>query len=107
MKLTLNTLKNKYALTLIGLIVWGLFFDENDAATQWKLHKQVKQLEEEKAYFVKEIDQIIKETAELTSNPKTLEKFGREKYLMKRDNEDIFVVVEQEKVTTPNAETEN
>ncbi len=97
MKATINLFKNKYLLTIIGLVVWVIFFDKNDLATQIKLHREVKQLEEEKNYFTKEIAEITADLKELTSNPIMLEKFAREKYLMTRDNEDIFIIVEKEK----------
>ena len=61
----------------------------------------LEQLEEERNYFTREIRGITSDIKELTTNPKTLEKFAREKYLMKRDNEDIFVIVEEKKETTP------
>ena len=74
-------------------MIWVLFFDKNDLATQIKLRQEVKQLEEEKNYFTTEILGITADIKELSTNPETLEKFAREKYLMKRDNEDIFVIV--------------
>ncbi|HEY0031181.1 MAG TPA: septum formation initiator family protein [Bacteroidia bacterium] len=95
MKKFLSILKNKYLLTLIGLVVWVVFFDKNDLRTQIELRKDVKKLEEERNYFAKEINIITSDIKELYTNPKTLEKFAREKYLMKRDNEDIFVLVEE------------
>lgn len=97
MKKILPYIKNKYLLTLIGLAVWVIFFDKNDLNTQLELRQKVKQLEKEKDYFSQEISVINNEVRELTTNPETLEKFAREKYLMKRDNEDIFVIVEQTK----------
>ncbi len=97
MKKVLPFIKNKYLLTLIGLTVWVIFFDKNDLKTQMELRQKVKALEKERDYFSHEIDAINNEIKELTTNPKTLEKFAREKYLMKRDNEDIFVIVEQKK----------
>jgi len=97
MKKILFVLKNKYLLTVIGLTVWVIFFDKNDLRTQLELHRQVRQLEKERGYFVQEITSITADTKELTTNPKTLEKFAREKYLMKRNNEDIFVIVEDKK----------
>lgn len=60
-----------------------------------ELRQKVKQLEKERDYFSQEIAVINTEIKEITTNPKALEKFAREKYLMKRDNEDIFVIVEQ------------
>ncbi len=90
-------LKNKYVLTSIAFLVWISFFDRNDLITQYKLKNQLNKLNEEKAFFIEEIKKDSNELIELKTNPKTLEKFGREKYLMKKDNEEIFVVVTKEK----------
>ncbi len=95
MKNVISTLKNKYLLTLLGLAVWVAFFDKNDIKTQMDLRKDVSKLEEERNYFATEINQITADIKELNTNPATLEKFARENYLMKRDNEDIFVIVEK------------
>jgi cell division protein FtsB len=95
MKKIISAFKNKYFLTVIILAVWVLFFDKNDLKTQIEFKKQVKQLEEERNYYAKENAEISRELKELTTNPKTIEKFAREKYLMKRDNEDIFIIVEE------------
>ena len=81
----------------MGLTIWVAFFDKNDWNTQRELRSEVKKLEEERNYFAKEIAGITSDIKELSTNPKTLEKFAREKYLMKRDNEDIFVIVEDKK----------
>ncbi len=97
MKKVFSILKNKYLLTFIALAVWVVFFDKNDLKTQLELRKEVKQLQEERNYYAKEINSITSDIKELHTNPKTLEKFAREKYLMKRDNEDIFVIVEDKK----------
>lgn len=97
MKKIVILLKNKYLLTIIGLAAWIIFFDKNDIRTQLELRKSVAQLEEERNYYAQEIASITSDIKELTTNPKTLEKFAREKYLMKRDNEDIFVIVEEKK----------
>ncbi len=97
MKRILSFIKNKYLITIIGLVVWLVFFDRNDVFTQIDLGKQVKQLEKEKNYFTQEIAVITSDIKELTTNPKTLEKFAREKYLMKRNNEDVFVIVQENK----------
>ena len=97
MKKAFSILKNKYLITVVVLTVWVIFFDKNDLKTQLELRKEVKQLEEERNYFAKEIHGITSDIKELYTNPKTLEKFAREKYLMKRDNEDIFVIVEEKK----------
>jgi cell division protein FtsB len=94
-KKILSVLKNKYLLTTVGLTVWILFFDKNDLFTQLEFRKEVKVLQEDRNYYANEIKSITSDLRELSSNPKTLEKFAREKYYMKRDNEDIFVLVEK------------
>jgi cell division protein FtsB len=91
-----NIIRNKYLLTIIGLVVWIVFFDKNDLKTQLELRDDVKKLQEERNYYAAEIKQITSDISELNTNPETLEKFAREKYLMKKDNEDIFVIVEEE-----------
>ena len=88
-------LKNKYLLTFLGLSVWITFFDKNDVISQVQLTHKINQLEEEKKYFVEEIEKNRSDLTELKTNPKNLEKYAREKYLMKRNNEDIFVIVEE------------
>lgn len=95
MKKLFSILKNKYLLTSIVLAVWVVFFDKNDVFNQIEFKRQVKALQEERNYYYNEITNISSDLKELTTNPKTLEKFAREKYYMKRDNEEIFVLVEK------------
>lgn len=95
MKRAISLFKNKYFLISFGLILWVCFFDKNDLRTLTKLKKEVQLLEEEKGYYSNEIEEINFELNELTTNTGALEKFAREKYLMKRDNEEIFVIVHQ------------
>lgn len=94
MKKLWAVLKNKYLITVVIMAVWLLFFDKNDIFSQYDRHQQVKKLENEANYFRSEIEQNKKELKELQSDPKQLEKFAREHYLMKKDSEDIFVIVE-------------
>lgn len=78
---------------ILALGVWLLFFDKNDLFSQWARRAEVKKLENDVQYYHDEIDRNRKEMIELQSNPKSLEKFAREHYLMHRDNEDIFIFV--------------
>ncbi len=95
MKKVLLVIRNKYLITTIALIVWVGFFDKNDVRNQMEFRKEVKRLQEERKYYANEIRSITSDLRELSTNPKTLEKFAREKYYMKRDNEEIFVLVEK------------
>ncbi len=91
----LKVLKNKYLLVIISLIVWLLYFDKNDVFTQFELVTKCNKLNTEKEYYISEIEKNKKEIVELQTNKKSLETFAREKYHMKRDNEDVFVFVQK------------
>lgn len=91
-----NWLKNKYSITVLVFIVWVGFFDQNNFFTQYDFIQELNSLEKDKTYFIEELKQTKQELNDLTTNPVTLEKFAREKYFMKKDNEEIFVF-EQEK----------
>jgi cell division protein FtsB len=97
LKKIISIIKNKYLITVIALAVWISFFDRNSIPVQMEFRSQVKKLQIERNYYLKEISSISSDLRELTTNVKTLEKFAREKYLMKRDNEDIYVIVEEKK----------
>ena len=86
-------LKNKYVITLFGFGVWVLFIDDRDFITTHFRHvRELHKLEARKLYFEDQILTVRKELDQLKSNPETLEKYAREKYMMKRDNEDLFIV---------------
>ncbi len=72
-----------------------LFFDKNDLVSQYEYRQQVNTLKEERDFYTKETEKVSKDLDELTSNPQKLEKFAREKYLMKKENEDVFVIVKE------------
>lgn len=93
---TFPILRNKFVLTLLIFGVWILLFDQNNLVDRFKEIKKLKALKEEKAYYSKKIQEDQRRMQELKSNKKDLEKFAREEYLMKKDNEDVFVVIEEE-----------
>ncbi|MCB0400963.1 MAG: septum formation initiator family protein [Flavobacteriales bacterium] len=84
-------LKNKYAVTLLFFLVWVAFIDQNNLITQFSYRSLLNEQHQEKAYFNREIEKTRRELNELTQNPKSLEKFAREKYFMKKDEEEIFL----------------
>ena len=87
--------KNFYFIFTALLLIRMLFDDANDFVTQYKLNQQRKNLEDEKAYYQDKIAEVRNEREELLSNDKLLEKFAREKYLMKKPGEDLFIVVKE------------
>lgn len=92
--------RNPFLIVGLFFIVWMLFFDENNLATQWKLSNKLYELNTQIEYYNQQINQTKTELYELRTNSETKEKFAREHYFMKRDNEDIFVFI-----STPKPET--
>jgi len=93
----INLFRNKYFLVSLAFVVWMIFFDKNDLFSQYQYHQEVNKLKQEREFYLKETAKVAKDLDELTSNPQKLEKFAREKYLMKKDNEDVFVIVKEKK----------
>lgn len=89
----LKVIKNKYFLTITALLVWLLFFDKNDVFSQYELIQKCNKLQSEKKYYQAEIENNRHNLDELRTNKKNLETFSREKYLMKKENEDVYVFV--------------
>lgn len=89
----LKILKNKYFLTVVALIIWLLFFDKNDVFTQMELIRKCEKLKSEKQYYINEIASNNANLFDLKNNKRSLETFSREKYLMKKENEDVFIIV--------------
>jgi cell division protein FtsB len=90
-------LKNKYFISFAVFAAILLFFDKNDLFTQFTRHRELRELQQSKHYYTIRIAVESKELEQLKTNPATLEKYAREKYLMKRDNEDLFVIPEGSK----------
>ena len=88
-------LRNKYSLTLLVFAVWLVFFDHNDLFVQMERTSELKQLEKGRDYYTEQIQEMKKELSELDNDPASLEKAAREKYMMKKDNEDVFIIEEK------------
>ena len=86
---------NFYVLATLSFLVWMIFIDSNNLPTQWRLTKQLWELEDQKEFYEQKKIQIQQERKELFGNSDLLEKFAREKYLMKKPTEDLYVVVEK------------
>lgn len=92
-KAVLSVIWNKYFISLAAISVWVAFFDKDDLVSQYELRQKLNQMRSEQRYYRDEIEKCKKDINELRNNPGYLEKFAREKYLMKKDNEEIFVIV--------------
>ena len=81
--------------TFLGFLVWLTFFDKHDFILQHTYRSKLSELKHERDYFIEQIEKNKAEMNELFTDNKNLEKFAREKYYMKRDNEDVFVFVDE------------
>jgi cell division protein DivIC len=97
-KYALPWMKNKYVLTFLGFLIWLSFFDKNDFITTSNYRHKLHELQKQKAYYEEEIRNNRAYLTDLMTNRRSLEKFGREKYFMKKDNEDVFVIVDERKL---------
>jgi cell division protein FtsB len=88
----ISIVKNKYLIAITAFSVIVLFFDHNNFFEQIGRKQELKELQAKKQYYLDEIEKARKELADLSNNPATIEKYAREHFQMKRDNEDIFIV---------------
>lgn len=93
LKNVLPWLKNRYVLTLLVFGVWMSFFDSHDLITQYRYRVRLSELEENKRFYEEQIIQVKKDREELMTDTEKLEKFAREKYKMKKDDEDLYIVI--------------
>jgi cell division protein FtsB len=85
--------KNFYFIVGVTFVIWMLFIDSNDLYSQFKKRGKLRELEQQKAYYTQMIKEVEKDREELLSNNELLEKFAREKYLMKKESEDLYILV--------------
>ena len=83
---------SKYLITGIAFAVWMMFFDRNDIPLQIKRIRELNKLRQSEKNMTLLINNTQKESELLKTNPATLEKYARERYLMKKDNEDLYIV---------------
>jgi cell division protein DivIC len=83
--------KNKYFLTVAGLLVWMFFFDRNDFPAQIERSQKLKELKTNTAYYDQKIAAAKAELEQRKTDPAAYERIAREKYYMKKDNEDLFI----------------
>lgn len=87
-------IKNKFLITGVIFFIWIALFDPSSWYDRSRLKKEKAKLESEKAFYIEKIKSDSLSLQELKTNNDNLEKFARENYLMKKENEDIFIIVE-------------
>lgn len=100
----LKFLGNRYVLVIIFFAVWMLFLDNYSYFEHRVLNKEIKELEDNKQYY---LDEIKKDSISIRqlNNQDQIEKYAREKYYMKRENEDIYIIEFEDNV--PEEETKS
>ena len=88
--------KNKYLLTGTFFLVWMLFFNEKDLISEFKKRAKLRELQKSEGHLTETIKETKLELGQLKTNAQTIEKYAREKYLMKKDNEDLFIIPSQD-----------
>lgn len=91
-KILLSVSRNKYLLVLSVFSIWLIFFDNNNLIIRKNILKEARQLRNDCEYYRQRIKNDSTRLSELMKDAESLEKFAREQYLMKRENEDIFII---------------
>ena len=95
---TINRIiSNKYLIAALVFLVWLFVFDRNSLIDRIKYTQSLKEMEAEKQYYQESIEENSQRLEELKTNRENLEKFAREQYFMRRENEDVYVIIEKEK----------
>ncbi len=89
-------LRNFYIVATVSFFVWMMFLDSNDLISRFKMSSKLRSLEREKGFYQEKISEVEKDRTELMTNKELLEKFAREKYLMKKESEDLFIIQEED-----------
>ena len=85
-------IKNKYVVTLLIFMLWVIFIDNYNIISQYKTYEHLKNLKETKEFYKKEIEKDSTQLYNLKNNTREQERFAREKFLMKKENEEIFII---------------
>lgn len=88
-------LKDFYKASALGLLIWLTFFELNSIPDQIGNWRELRELKSQKEYYEEQIVLLKKEQASTLGTDKLLEKYAREKYFMKKDSEEVFVLVDK------------
>lgn len=89
-----KTITNKYLFAFLIFSVWMIFLDDHNILFLRQNLNKLKKFRIENAYYKEKISNDSQKLKELRTDSKNLEKFAREQFLMKKKNEDIFLIIE-------------
>lgn len=95
LKIIWRKIKTKYGIVTLFFLVWIFIFDEHNLVQQYENRDKLEQLIEQEAYLREKIVSDQLKIQELKTNQENLEKFAREQFLMRKENEDVYVVIEE------------
>jgi cell division protein DivIC len=89
---------DNYRMTVIVsvFLVWITFFDSNNLISLMRLNRQIHNLEKEAGFYESQTETANQDREALITNPELLEKFAREKYYMKKNDEDVFLIIKKD-----------
>jgi len=91
----IKSIINKYTIVLAAFVVWVMFFDDNNLRQHQKNLQELAMLQEQVSFYKHKIEADKRKLIELQTNDENLEKFAREQFFMKKANEEIYVIVEE------------
>jgi len=86
-------LRNKYLLTLTIFVIWIMLLDSNNLIERYNQISEVRKLNIDKEYYMKKIEEDRRKLDELKTDNHNLEKFAREQYMMKKKDEDLYIIL--------------
>ena len=93
-KKILNFFINKYFITTVVFVAWLVFFDNNNILTNLRTRDKLNVLKKEKKFYIDEVKKDSVLIQKLLYDTTELEKYARERYLMKKDNEDVYLLID-------------
>ncbi len=93
----LKYINNRYFYTALAFIIWMAFFDSDNLREQMRLSNKIERLQQQKHFYRTEIQKNKSSLNALKYDTTQLEKYARETYFMKKDNEDVYVIIRRTK----------
>jgi cell division protein FtsB len=90
----LKFFRNFYLVVGGAALVWMLFFDRYNVVERLETHNRIKQLEADLNFYQAEKQRIEETRSVLENSPEELEKYAREEFRMKKENEDLFILTD-------------
>ncbi|MGR3809891.1 septum formation initiator family protein [Jiulongibacter sp. NS-SX5] len=85
-----------YVYSSLFFLAWITFFDSANLITQFKLWSKLQGYEDQIEYYDEELEKLREKERSILSDKDALETYGREKYLMKKEGETVFVIVDED-----------